>query len=125
MVETVNIDDFIREKGYPLIEIGVNSFGFKRDSALTFIQVLDKASIPVFGGDVYLLTNAGLEATYDNRHCDPLEGEEQVNYCRRANAAAADYIHSYRLNSDKNLLFDLVFDLATKASLMEWAMSCS
>lgn len=108
MIEFKEIQTFLVEKGVSLHEIGVNDFSLRREDALLLCALLEKASLPILGGDVYHLNQGTIEITYDNWFFSQHEGEKYENYKKRTVVESKVFIEKYMPTKD-NILFNIVF----------------
>lgn len=109
------------EKSDKLLSDGVvlNHFGnrgFDREKALEVVDRLALEGIAVCGGDVHVVTEAGIEYDNSNWYCNSNEGESNAEFVARCALVSKTYISSYPSTS-KQVLFELV------PITMEWIMS--
>jgi hypothetical protein len=108
-----NIRHFIETKGYNLEIIGIQSFGFLKEDALKFIELLLLDNIPILGGDVLLIDkNNTMQLIFDGWYCKKEESETNEQYIKKSGMIAIDYICKYNNEyvSNSTFLFDIVFD---------------
>lgn len=97
----------LEEKGISLEPLGLLDIALERVDALHAISILQKALIPILGGDVYFKHGSGIEIAYANWHSDPKPGEESVHFVNRSCLETENYIKSFPL-SDAHPIFVLV-----------------
>ena len=98
----------LKTKGVSLQELGIRDIALDRDDALLAVQFLQKAAIPILGGDVYLRRGNGIELAYADWHSDPKPGEELESYLSRSSSTAQDYVKNFRQPMDATILFAIV-----------------
>jgi len=101
--------ELLKTRGIPLRELGIADIALERADALNAIELLQRASVPVLGGDIYFKRPNGIEHAYANWHSDPQPGENRQRFASRSCFESADYISSFP-TSDAMPLFVLVID---------------
>jgi hypothetical protein len=97
----------LKTRGVPLRELGIADIALERADALSAVELLQRASIPILGGDVYFRRQNGIEMAYANWHSDPQPEEDRRLFAKRSGFEAAEYIRSFPA-SDAVPLFVLV-----------------
>jgi hypothetical protein len=98
----------LKAKGISLEQLGIRDIALERDEALLAVEILRKASIPIFGGDVYWKRGEAVELAYANWHSDPGLGEKPEHFASRSCLTAEDYIKKFCRPLDATVLFALV-----------------
>ncbi len=93
---------------YSLDSLGLIGTAFTRDEALLIAKEYFNSSIPILGGDVYLLEKRGIKSTSDSWYCDRNKSENLNDYITRSYNVADDYIRNYP--GDANILFGFVIE---------------
>ncbi len=97
-------------KGISLQKLGIRDIALERGDALSAVELLQKASIPILGGDVYVKRNDSIELAYANWHSDRKPNEATNDYFSRSWETTKNYIKSYPEPADGKPLFALVID---------------
>ena len=95
-------------KGVSLEGLGIREVGLTRGDALKAIDLLEKDSIPILGGDVYLRRGSKIEPAYANWYSDPVPGEEHTEFFGRSWKRAREYIRDFPEQRSADPLFVLV-----------------
>jgi hypothetical protein len=88
-------NELLNTKGIALGHLCVKDIALERSDAITAIEMLRRASIPILGGDVYLRRHLLLRSTYDQWHTDPRAGESADNYAVRSWIWTEQFIREY------------------------------
>ncbi len=104
----MDIDKEIKDKAISLEKYGLNEFAWSADNAIEFLESLTKASVGVYGGDVYQLTSDGLKYLYDNWSCEMFDHESKDSFYARSLRESIKYIKNYPIANGSNILFVLV-----------------
>ena len=99
----------IDDKGISLQCFGINDVALSREDAIFAVGLLQSASIPILGGDVYCKKPSGIESAYANWHSDRLEGEDRNSFASRSCFESLNYIENFP--SMETSIFVLVIDL--------------
>jgi hypothetical protein len=95
-------------KGISLQLLGIRDIALERTDALSAVEFLRKASIPILGGDVYVKFHTSIELAYANWHSDPKPNEATNDYFSRSCDATEKYIKDYPEPTTGKPLFVLV-----------------
>jgi hypothetical protein len=110
MKPTEHYQQLLQTRGIALQGFGVRDVALGREDAISALQFLREAAVPVLGGDVYFQRDSGLELAFANWHCDPKAGESPQDYLRRSLVAAEEYIKRFPEHRGVTPLFALVTD---------------
>jgi hypothetical protein len=99
----------LEDKGIPLLDLGLREIALERDDALQAVKLLQKASVPILGGDVYFRRKSGIESAYANWHSDQAPSEGRDCYVTRSCLKTENYIKKFS-SPDSPMLFVLVID---------------
>jgi hypothetical protein len=108
MIASEDYQHLLDTKGIPLRELGIRDIALELDDALRAIDFLRKSSVPILGGDVYLLRGNNVELAYSNWHSDPKPGEDHARYLDRSWTTTEEYIKGFPHTLDAKPLFSLV-----------------
>jgi hypothetical protein len=89
--------------------IGMRDIALSREDAMLAVNLLQRASIPILGGDVYFKKTTGIESAYANWHSDPTDGEDRANFVTRSCREALNYIAGFP-SAEAVPIFVLVID---------------
>jgi len=103
-----NYIELLKNRGKPLMAIGVNSFALDKESALIAIGFLQEANIPILGGDVFKQLEEKLTLTYDNWSCQKEKYSSNEEYINASLEEAKEYIENYKANRNELVYFELV-----------------
>jgi hypothetical protein len=104
-----DVDSFMISKGIALDEIGLRQVGLTRADALSAISLIEKASLPILGGDVYLQhVSARMTPAYANWYCNRKPNEVPRDYLARSWSLATAYVRDYPNPPQGEPLFVLV-----------------
>lgn len=98
----------LRARGISLEAFGVSDIALERADAISALEFLREASVPVLGGDVYFQREGRIELAYANWHCDPIADEPPGDYLSRSFVAAEHYINRFPEHAGVMPLFALV-----------------
>ena len=101
--------ELLKLKGVCLRTLGLSSSSLERADALSAIESLRKASIPILGGDVYLKHGNEIELAYANWHSESKPNEVRQDFVHRSCLEAENYIKSFP-SLDGEPLFEVVID---------------
>lgn len=90
---------------FDLNALGINDVAYTKLAALELLLSFEKQSVPVLGGDVFLLNNDVPILTYDSWYCNRNRQETEEEYVFRSCKVAYDYISQYEA---ENAIFSLV-----------------
>lgn len=90
--------DNVLKKGIPLDPFGINNFAFPKECALNAVEELRSLGVAILGGDVYVESDDGFKANYDNWYCNRLDGESACDFVTRSTNDAELYIRRYSIN---------------------------
>jgi hypothetical protein len=92
---------FLKDKGVPLKRVGTDEIALERDDTLNAIGILQKLSVPVLGGDVYLRRGSQIEVAYANWHVEP-------HQLANSWEISSEYVQKFPARADVTPLFVLV-----------------
>jgi len=99
--------------GYSLENIGVRNWALDREAALKALEELSAKGIAVLGGDVYAISEQGIESNYDNWYCNRDAGESHPDFVARSISKAIRYIANYNAPAGR-VLFAIVPSVETQ-----------
>jgi len=94
--------------GIPLNHLGINNWALNKEQAVRALDELEKAGVPVLGGDVYEIVDDIPESNNDNWYCNRHENEPLEQYVSRSIEHTRKYVDSYCNPSRRETLFVLV-----------------
>jgi hypothetical protein len=95
MKTSLEYKEFLDTKGITLGHLCLRDIALQRGDAITAIELLRRASIPILGGDVYLRRDQLLKPTYESWHTDQQPGEGNDSYAYRSWIATEKYIREF------------------------------
>jgi Immunity protein 40 len=98
----------LSKRGIVLSDLGLSDIALRRADALQAIELLQKESIPVLGGDVYFRQNLKNSLAYANWYCEPNIDEDPQAFSSRSCAKATEYISQFPDLPEKESIFVLV-----------------
>jgi len=118
-LETINT--FLQVRGYDLRILkgqdmnnpSIVSKALTKREALDALDLYERLSLPILGGDVFSLNRIGeINWTYDNWYCEKYENESRIEYTKRSVEETKQYINEYQKDSllDTIYLFDIVYE---------------
>ena len=96
------------KKGVSLLMLRIQDIALERDDALLAVKLLERASMPILGGDVYFERNSAIEPAHANWYTDRGRDEAYDSYLRRSWEGAMKYITTFPKRTDVKPLFSLV-----------------
>ena len=100
--------DLLEGKGVALMDLGLRDVALNHEDTLAALDILEKESIPVLGGDVYLERYGEYEPAYANWAINSRGAETRDDYLRLSWDYSRAYLHNYRTPSGSEPLFVLV-----------------
>ena len=104
-----NYKDFpndIMERGYNLVHLGISEYAWKKNEAEKILRILRSKKIAVLGGDVYKVSNNGVERTYDSWF---INNDGTPDFIEKSITKAELYITDYANDNGEQYLYVLVF----------------
>ncbi len=74
---------------------------------MTILSILKNNKVGILGGDVISIDGDSYKFTYDNWHCDSSLGESTSDFVQRSYKKALDYLKSYPLKDNKELIYSI------------------
>lgn len=102
---------FIKKRGRPLDDVGVNDFAFHYEDAIELINALHGVGAPILGGDVYIARTEKPEMTRDSWYCDRTIDETDSAFVERSRARAFGFLEHFSAESEGPYLFTIVTPL--------------
>jgi len=102
--------DLIKEHGIPLNRWnpGSEEVALDREVALKVLEALAGSNIAVIGGEVVCITQGRLKYVYAQWSSARNAGENSLEFSKRSQRAAQEYITNFRPTGDYQPLFVLV-----------------
>jgi hypothetical protein len=99
----------IKENAISLEKFGVNDLAWEKDDAFRVVSSIMNDRIGILGGDVYKLSSEYLEPLCDNWACEREKGEADEEYYLRSKQKTLNYIESYPVLPEENIVFSITF----------------
>lgn len=87
--------ELLERKGVSLAQLGLHEYALSRADALRAVELLEAASVPVVGGDVYFDRGEHLESAYANWFSQQRPGEPYPLFVARSCAESRTYISAF------------------------------
>jgi hypothetical protein len=84
MLTSKDYQQLLKSKGIPLHALVIREVGHLREDALGAIGLLESASIPILGGDVYFRRGSNIEVAYANWYSEPVPGDSPSEFLGRS-----------------------------------------
>lgn len=95
MTPIEELERFLTLNGESLEVVGLKEVALARESALLAISLIQKASVPILGGDVYIRNGSRVVPAYANWHCDLEPNERLEEYLARSYSVAINYVKNF------------------------------
>lgn len=105
--------------GHGLESVGVRNWALTRGDALLALQRLRDLGVAVLGGDVYILSDAGVESNCDNWYCDPRAEESAADFLNRSIDRARCYVSDYRSETALFAIVPLISCVASRPTRVD------
>jgi hypothetical protein len=101
---------FVSSKGRKLSEInpGSDEVALVPAKAIEALKLLEGSQVAVLGGDVLSDSSGKLAYNYENWYCEQLPGESPLDFVRRSQSIAHDFLAGLAMRHDPNLFVVLV-----------------
>ncbi len=108
MTASEEFDELLRKSGISLASLGIRETGLLRSDALTAVEILRRARLPILGGDVYFRRERQIVVAYANWYAEAKPSEDYETYLNRSWDIAEQYVQKFPVTSDAEALFVIV-----------------
>lgn len=108
MTDEPSYAQLLASKGVSLQQLGLDDIALPRADALIALELLQQQSVPILGGDVYVVRGDRTELAHANWHSDPRADESRADYVARSCQDARTYIAAYPHRDGETPVFVIV-----------------
>ena len=100
--------EILAAKGRDLRSIGLNEVALAKPDAIAAVRSLEGHQIAVLGGDVYYEKEGKIRPTHENWFCNQNPNESPLEFAKRSQKIASDFLLSHNIGTEANQLYVLV-----------------